>query len=320
MKILFVSSGNCINGISPVIKNQGESIKNQGIDVDYYTIKGKGFLGYLKNILPLKKKIKENQYELIHAHYSLTAFAVLLSFPKVPIVVSFMGDDLLGSQRKDGSYTIRGKIEKKFSKIVSLFAACRIVKSKEMADKLNKSIVIPNGVDFDRFKPIVKEKSLNKINLSDYNREYILFPANPDRDEKNYNLFNKALKELNNNLISELKFIDVSNDITPFYYNASSVVVLTSYHEGSPNVIKEAMACNIPIVSTDVGDVREVIGKTKGCYITTFEPKDVADKIQKALVFNKRTTGREDIKHLESGVVAKKIIEVYKKVLDKKYN
>jgi teichuronic acid biosynthesis glycosyltransferase TuaC len=94
------------------------------------------------------------------------------------------------------------------------------------------------------------------------------------------------------------------------------VVLLTSLWEGSPNVIKEAMACNTPIVSTDVGDVKEIIGKTEGCFITSFDPEDVSDKIKKALEFGKRTTGREDIKHLESGVVAKRIIAIYKNVLD----
>ncbi len=91
--------------------------------------------------------------------------------------------------------------------------------------------------------------------------------------------------------------------------------MLTSYNEGSPNVIKEAMACNMPIVSTNVGDVKEVVGKTKGCYITSFEPEDVAEKIKLALEFGKRTIGRDDIKHLESSVIAKKIINVYKSVL-----
>ena len=101
------------------------------------------------------------------------------------------------------------------------------------------------------------------------------------------------------------------------YFNASDLVLLTSFWEGSPNVIKEAMACNVPIVSTDVGDVKEVIGKTEGCYITSFDPEDVAEKIKLALKFGKRTTGIEDIKHLESSLIAKKIIKIYKSVLEK---
>ena len=102
------------------------------------------------------------------------------------------------------------------------------------------------------------------------------------------------------------------------YLNAADALVLTSLWEGSPNVIKEAMACNLPIVSTDVGDVKEVIGDTEGCYITSYEPSDVAGKIKLALDFGKRTNGREKIKHLEINTIAKRIIDVYNEVLQKK--
>jgi glycosyltransferase involved in cell wall biosynthesis len=92
---------------------------------------------------------------------------------------------------------------------------------------------------------------------------------------------------------------------------------LTSFHEGSPNVIKEAMACNCPIVSTDVGDVKDVIGNTEGCYITTFDLQDVIRKIKMALDFGKRTKGRERIMQagLDSKTIANRIIDVYHQVL-----
>jgi len=93
MKVLFVSSGNNKNGISPIVFNQGESIKQQGIDIDYFTIKGKGLLGYIQNIPKIRVKLKRGNYDLVHAHYSLAALAVTLSCPKVPLVVSFMGSD-----------------------------------------------------------------------------------------------------------------------------------------------------------------------------------------------------------------------------------
>ena len=104
------------------------------------------------------------------------------------------------------------------------------------------------------------------------------------------------------------------------YYNAADLLLLTSKHEGSPNIIKEAMACNCPVVSTDVGDVRWVIGNTKGCYITSSNPVGVAQKVMLALEFsekNSRTKGRERIMELglDSDTIAAKIIAVYKKVL-----
>ena len=96
------------------------------------------------------------------------------------------------------------------------------------------------------------------------------------------------------------------------YYNASDVILSTSLWEGSPNAIKETMACNIPIVSTDVGDVKDLFGTTEGCYLTSFDLSDVSDKLSKAINFAKRTKGRENISYLKAALVAKKLTDIYK--------
>jgi glycosyltransferase involved in cell wall biosynthesis len=308
MKVLFVSSGNSRQGISPIIKNQGESLFNQGIDIHYFTIKGRGITGYLSNVKPLKKYLRQNKFNIIHAHYSLSAFVASLAGAK-PLIVSLMGSDVKSK-----------KYFKIVIKIFNFFSWNRIiVKSQDMkvALGIDKVELIPNGVNLDRFKSMNQMECKKRLSWNT-SKKQILFAANPDRPEKNFQLALDAYNTLQEKNVA-LKVLDnVPNDLMPVYFNAADVVVLTSLWEGSPNVIKEAMVCNIPIVSTNVGDVKEVIGKTKGCYISTFEPEDVAEKIQKALDFGKRTTGREDIKHLESGVIAKRIIEVYNKVLDKK--
>ncbi len=109
----------------------------------------------------------------------------------------------------------------------------------------------------------------------------------------------------------------IENKLFPLYLNACDVFVLTSFNEGSPNVIKEAMACNVPIVSTDVGDVKEVILDTEGCFITSYDPVDVANKIDKAMAFNMSTKGRENIEFLESNVIANNLISIYREVITK---
>lgn len=315
MKILFVSSGNTKTGISSIIKNQGESLRRQGIDVEYYTIKGKGIIGYLKNINKLRNFVIDKEFELIHAHYSFSALVVILSFLRLPIVVSYMGDDVLGSHDINGKKTLIGKLEVFVTKLINLFVTIRIVKSKEMSQKIANSHIIPNGVDFKSYKEIEKSFSKDKLGLLK-NKEFILFPADPKRPEKNFKLFEEVFRLSANNKYEYIYFDDTPNEMTPFFYNASEIVVLTSFHEGSPNVIKEAMACNIPIVSTDVGDVKEVISNTDGCFITSYEPKDIAAKIEMALKYNKKTTGRLDVKHLEDSNIAKKIIDIYFLALD----
>lgn len=192
-----------------------------------------------------------------------------------------------------------------------------IVKSERMKKSIgfSKAIIIPNGIDLDKFKFIEKKIARNKVNFS--NKKHIIFVAYPSVYIKNYKLAKKAYDLLDKKNIELNVVCAVTHSLIPYYMYAADALLLTSFSEGSPNVIKEAMACNIPIVSTDVGDVKEVIGNTEGCFITTYDPKDVAEKIKLALDFGKRTTGRNRIKSLglDEDSIAKKIIDLYKQVL-----
>ena len=100
--------------------------------------------------------------------------------------------------------------------------------------------------------------------------------------------------------------------------SACDALVFPSYQEGSPNVIKQAMACNLPIVATDVGDVREIIGKTKECYVSKPSVTEFAERINEILAHRKRTDGREHIRHLDAAAVSRRVIEVYEQVLRKR--
>jgi len=310
MKVLFVSSGNSRYGIVPFIKCQGESLKSEGVELDFYLIKGKGIKGYVKCITPLRRFLRSNNCDIVHAHYGLIGLVCVLTFSRIPIVLSVMGDDAYGSFDIHGKRIKSSYLNMLLTQIALIFAKRIIVKSKNILKFIpykKKSQIIPNGVDFNVFKP-----SDNKLKPNT-----ILSLADPNDFRKNFNLVKKALDLIKDNKLKLLNPFPINHSQFPEYLNNCSVFVLTSYNEGSPNVIKEAMACNIPIVATDVGDVKEIIGKTEGCFITTFRPEDVADKIIRALAFGKRTIGRENIKHLESQTIAKRIIEVYNKVLKK---
>ena len=150
--------------------------------------------------------------------------------------------------------------------------------------------------------------------------QVIFFAAKPTRPEKNFALAQQAYKLLNNENTRLHVLNDVSPELIPIWMNASDIVLLTSQWEGSPNVIKEAMACNRPIVATNVGDIKWLIGETDGCYLTSFDPNDVAEKLNLALGFSaihSITNGRERILKLGlvSDAVAKKIIKIYSTIL-----
>lgn len=322
MKVLFVSSGNR-GGISPIIRSQGESLQQNGLEIEYFGIQGKGISGYLSNIRDLKNLIQKTDPDIVHAHYGMAALLAVLVNRKTRLVVSFMGDDILGSRDKSGKITLISK----WIAWLNIFMARKyydhcIVKSLEMHGFLKSQnvSVIPNGVNLNRFMPMNKTHCREKLGWSAKD-VLIIFVSDPSRSEKNYQLAEQAvsLVKIDYN-VQLIPVVELQHSLLPYVYNAADVMILTSFHEGSPNVIKEAMACNCPIVSTRVGDVEWVVGDTEGCYLADFDPEDFAKKLLLALHFateKGRTRGRERIIQLglDSDTVAKKIIGVYKKVL-----
>lgn len=305
MKVLFISSGNTDLGIKPIVFNQGESLKNEVSDLIYYTIKGTGFRGYFRNIIKLRRYLKHNQFDVIHAHYSLTAIVASLGGCK-PLIVSLMGSDVNAGKYKIYILYL----------FYLIFWKITIVKSEDMKRTLNfkKVMIVPNGVDFECFQPMNKIESQNRLGW-DSKKLHVLFVANPNIPVKNFILAKEAFYLLDNKNI-ELHYLEnIPYTEMIYYYNSSDVVLLTSKYEGSPNVIKEAMACNCPIVSVDVGDVKSVIENTEGCYCSSYEPEVVANRIKEALSFGKRTNGRKNIQHLDSKLVAEQIFGIYKSVL-----
>lgn len=302
MKILFISSGKS-GKVGEVVKNQGESLEATGVQIDYFLI-NPGLKGYISSILKLRSVFRKGEYDIAHAHYNLSGFVATLAGCK-PLVVSLMGSDAFMS--------------KLFEKITRLFSRHiwdkTIVKTSEIKDRLNihDALIIPNGVNIKRFKPIPQEEARNYLNISEGNY-LIIFIAKNNRPEKNLGLANGAFNLLDYKNIKFKHVHSVDNSEIPYYLNAADVLLLTSRREGSVNVVKEAMACSCPVVSTDVGDVSWVFGTTEGCYLTSFEIENITENLRKALEYGRRTNGRQRIIDLglDSETVASKLVDVYK--------
>lgn len=328
MKVLFVVSGNNqYYDVAPFIRSQGDSLAQEGVEISYFPIMGKGMLNYLKNVLPLRKHLKNNPVDVIHAHYSLCGWVAVLAAGRIPVVLSYMGDDLFGSHVALHKLRLKSRLLIWLGKAVQPFLSAIICKSQKMADAIvRKSIchIVPNGVRLEQFK--LYDKSLRKELGLDKDKKYVLFLGDPSDNNKNVALVEGALEILNRPDVELLIRYKVSHDAVVKYLNVADVFTLCSFSEGSPNVVKEAMACNCPMVVTNAGDAAWVVGDTAGCYVSpSYEPEDFAKKLRLALQYAEkhgRTKGRERLLALglDARSIAEKVIGIYETAAHKKHH
>jgi teichuronic acid biosynthesis glycosyltransferase TuaC len=309
MKVLVIGSGNHAGHFSPIVENQAGSLREAGVEISLFFVNGRGMRGYLRNIIPLRRVLRKKEFDVVHAHYSFSGMLASLSGAR-PLVVSLMGES-------EGEKPVIRLFIRLFSR---LSWKITITKSEKMnsALKLRKALVIPNGVDLGIFHPMDKNESKRKLGW-DPEKLHILFAGNPERPIKNFGLARSAIEildlpEIDLHTLGRIGYGDM-----PVWINASDLVIMSSHSEGSPNVIKEAMACNCPLVSTDVGDIRWLAGEVQGCYIAGNTPAEYALVLNQALTFAREkiyTAGRERLLELKLGteLIAEKLISVYTEV------
>ena len=303
MKILVVASYNK-NRFAPFIVEQAEALKHVGCEVDYFGVVGKGIKGYLSAFSSLRMKIKSFKPDVIHAHYGLSGLLANLQ-RCVPVVTTYHGSDI--------------NLPKvlRLSKIAMRLSAWNIFVSQRNVDiaKPKKNyVLLPCGVDLPNYveEDICAVKQ--KLNWNP-NKKYILFAGAFDNTVKNAKLAQDSVSLVENAELIELKGY-TREQVTALFYAVDSFL-MTSFTEGSPQVVKEAMACDCPIVSVDVGDVAERIEGLDGCYIAERTPQDIASKLQEVFSLKTRTKGRKRIIELglTNDLVAKKLVKIYEDVL-----
>ncbi|HXW13196.1 MAG TPA: glycosyltransferase [Terriglobia bacterium] len=305
-------------GYGSFVKAQMESLCPLGVDFDVLFVNGReSKWNYLRGVRQVHSRLRTKHYDLIHAHFGLSGWVARWQF-RVPLIVSFMGDDVLGRPTRSGRNTLAGHLLKFSGFILARLAASVIVKSQQMASKLRMPSVhiIPNGVDLDLFRPMEQAQARKVLGL-DPGKKFVLFPYNPNEVRKRFDLIQAAVS-LAGQQVPGLELLmarGLPQDQIPLYMNAADVLVMASMTEGSPNALKEAMATNLPVITVDVGDAAELIGPTAGCYLVRREAAAMAEKIVEVCRCGGRTNGREWIRKLSKEAVAQQIVEVYAAVL-----
>ena len=326
MKVLFVSSGNDDRyEIAPFIRSQGESLEAAGVDVEYYTIKGKGLLNYIRNVWPLRKHIKSTNYSLIHAHYSLCGWVAVLTLTHLPIVLSLMGADAVGTPTGKNKLTFKSKLLSYLTLLIQPFVQLIISKSpniEKVVYRKERSVIVPNGVQMQQF---TAQSALTKsdLGLKDH-VQYVLFLGSPFDKNKNIHLVRSAIEEVRQDIanIELINIYDVPHREVVKFLQVVDVVSLCSFSEGSPNVIKEAMACNKPIVATNVGDIAWLMNGLEGCFLSSHAVDVFASNLKKALLYasvHGATRGREQLYNLglDAKSTAVRIIELYNTTINR---
>lgn len=308
MRVLVVASFNK-GRFAPFILEQAEALKEQGCEIVYFGLQGKGLQGYLGNFPELKRKMQAFLPDIIHAHYGLSGLFANLQ-RKIPVVTTYHGSD------------INDKRALPFSQMAirlsdwNIFVSRRIM---EMAKPKKNFSLLPCGIDLCELQQMDKCDARQKMNL-EANKRYVLFAGAFDNEVKNAPLARKTVKELCDPNVTLLELKGYSRDEVTMLMCAVDAFLMTSFTEGSPQVIKEALACGCPIVSVDVGDVKERIEGVDGCYVAeTRNAAELASLLQNAMGFMGKTRGREKVvsDELDNRLVAQQLMKIFSSVCRK---
>ena len=245
-----------------------------------------------------------DDYDLVHASYGLTAPAALAQ-PNLPVVLSLWGSDLMGKYGRVTRWCARR-------------SDATIVMSAGMAEALGQPChVVPHGIDVGRFAPRPAAEARAELGWAEDAR-HVLFPYPPKREVKDFPRAERVVERAREHVEEPIELhaaAGIPYDQMPTHMNAADALLLTSKREGMPNTVKEALACNLPVVSTDVGDV--------GAWLADVTPSavgrtddELVETLVEVLVRRERSDGRAVVRNLAWPRVAERVVDIYEAVLD----
>lgn len=321
LKVLFLTTEwptEAHPGHVPFLVQYAEALRKQGVEVEVFHFQGRGNpLVYGRAWFEVRKLPIWSRVDIIHAQWGQSATISLFSHK--PLVITFHGSDLQGIVNRRGKYNLKGKLLVRLNRWMAYRAQVCIAVSERLKRLLpacrQAAEVIPMGIDLDLFKPMNKLNCRRALGL-DPQKRIILFVSDPARPEKRFALAREAFEAASLQNAELLVVCDQPYEKIPLYLNAGDLLLLTSSHEGSPVILKEALACNLPVVSVDVGDVREKLMLVAGCEVCDDDsPDTIAQALKRAIDYDKPTNGRDSVLDLSWELIAQRTIAVYNQAL-----
>lgn len=321
IRVLMVTSDwlwNSWGGPAVFIARQADFLRQEGVQVDLFPFQGaRRPMNYLAAWREVQHRLTHGHYDLVHAQFGQSGITAL---PKrVPLVVTFRGDDLEGIIGENGRYVAAGWLLRLISRAVARRADAAIVVSQHMKRHLPRSVqahVLPSGIDFDLFRPEPQHQARSRLGLPT-DRKLVLFVGNPNLARKRFALARQAVEIVNRAIPTQLLagWEKTHREIATLM-NACDALVCTSMQEGSPNAVKEALACNLPVVSVEVGDVPLRLKGIAGCELCPDDRAEtIAAALQRVLQRGTRTESRTALQDLDERVLTGRLIDIYRSVL-----
>lgn len=303
------------------VQSQVQSLEALGVDIALHVIAGdRGAMAYALDVPAVRQAVRRFRPDIVHAHYGLSGWTA--QWQPRPLVVSFCGDDLLGTPAPGGGLTLKSQVAVRMSRAVAKRAAAIICKSRNLAAALERPAdrarahIIPNGVNIDRFSPGSRDAARQLLGLDPAER-LVLFPHAPEQaEQKGFALAEALMQRVRSAEPAArlLRVTGVPHARMPDYYRAADCLLLTSKSEGSPNVVKEALACALPVVGVDAGDVQDWLLRVPGCRVVERRVEPLADAVLEVLRARTRVDASGVIAELDERAVARRIRAVYAQV------
>lgn len=301
------------------VDRQNASLKRAGVRITTFDIgTSHSLVHILSKWLELRRQVRKVAPDLVHGQYG-TIVGILTVIAGKPAVISFCGGDLQSGHSVSSLRLLVGFL---LSNIAALRADGLICKSELLRQALwwrkSRAVVIPSGVDLELFVPGSQDEARKELGWNHENPVAIVNPGDDPRG-KGIDLAQAAMNVVRARLPNaELHVLSKVEPVRmPYYYQAADVLLCASVAEGSPNVVKEALACNLPVVSTPVGDVPERLAGVSPSCIVSRDPREFGEAIVNILLSRRRSNGRERIVPLGLDQIASRILTVYRSVLSK---
>ena len=264
---------------------------------------GRSVLDYAR-LYPRAFAASFGEYDLIHANYGLTAPHAICQ-PNLPVVLSLWGTDLYGKY---------GPVSRLCARLTDEV----VVMSPAMAEALDRDAhVIPHGIDLELFRPEPPLPARRRLDW-DPDGYHVLFPYPPEREVKNYPRAQRVVDAARRHLDAPVTLHTVTgvpHDEMPTYFNAADALLLTSEHEGSPNAVKESLACNLPVIATDVGDVADRLDGLRHSHVGRSDA-ELIDGLVDTLRSDGRPRGRGTVRGISRRRTGERLLALYREVVD----